>query len=308
MTLTTFLVRRLLLTVLILFGVSLITFALAYVIPGDPAREMAGPRASLAVVQQIRHDLGLDEPVPVQYLNYLGRLARGDFGTSWMFSRPVGNAIVERLPATLQLALAATILEVLIGLPVGLAAALHHGRWQDRALMVPTLLGVCAPSFWVGLLLLYSLAFQLSIFPLGGYGTPAHLVLPALTVALLGAPWYARMLRSSILDVLGMDYVRTASAKGLRRPTVVVRHVLRNALAPIMTMAGMDFGRRLGGLLVVETVFGWPGIGTLLLTAINELDVPVIMGAVLVGAAFTVIINLVVDLLYATLDPRVRFA
>jgi peptide/nickel transport system permease protein len=303
-----FLVRRLLLTVLILGGVSLITFALAYLIPGDPARELAGPRASLAVVQQIRHDFGLDEPAPIQYLHYVGRLARGDLGTSWMFTRPVAQAIVERLPATLQLALAATVAELLIGLPVGLAAALYHGHWQDRALMIPTLLGVCAPSFWIGLLLLYSLAFQLPIFPLGGYGSPAHLVLPALTVALIGAPWYARMLRSSVLDVLGMDYVRTASAKGLRRPTVVGRHVLRNALAPIMTMAGMDFGRRLGGLLVVETVFGWPGVGTLLLTAINELDVPVIMGTVLVGAAFTVSVNLIVDLLYATLDPRVRYA
>jgi peptide/nickel transport system permease protein len=303
-----YLIRRLLLMIVILFGVSLITFTLAYLIPGDPAREMAGPRASLEVVQQIRHDLGIDEPVPMQYLHYMGRLARGDLGTSWMFTRPVGQAILERLPATLQLAFAATVLEVLIGIPVGLLAALYHGRWQDRALMIPTLLGVCAPSFWVGLLLLYTLAFQLSIFPLGGYGTPAHLVLPALTVALIGAPWYARMLRSSVLDVLGMDYVRTASAKGLRRSTVVGRHVVRNALAPIMTMAGMDFGRRLGGLLVVETVFGWPGVGTLLLTAIRELDVPIIMGAVLVGAAFTVSVNLLVDLLYATLDPRVRYA
>jgi peptide/nickel transport system permease protein len=225
-----------------------------------------------------------------------------------MFTRPVGQAILERLPATLQLAVAATVLELLIGIPVGLFAALYHGRWQDRALMIPTLLGVCAPSFWVGLLLLYSLAFQLSIFPLGGYGTPAHLVLPALTVALIGAPWYARMLRSSMLDVLGMDYVRTARAKGLRGQTVIGRHVFRNALAPIMTMAGMDFGRRLGGLLVVETVFGWPGVGTLLLTAINELDVPVIMGTVLVAATFTVSVNLIVDLLYATLDPRVRYA
>jgi peptide/nickel transport system permease protein len=303
-----FLVRRLLLTILVLFGVSLITFTLAYIIPGDPAREMAGPRASLQVVQQIRGDLGLDRPAPLQYLQYIGRLAQGDLGTSWMFSRPVGQAILERLPATLQLALAATVLELFLGLPIGLAAALHHGRWQDRALMIPTLLGVCAPSFWVGLLLLYSLAFQLPIFPLGGYGTPMHVVLPALTVALIGGPWYARMLRSSVLDVLGMDYVRTARAKGLRASAVIARHVLRNSMAPILTMAGMDFGRRLGGLLVVETVFGWPGIGTLLLTAINELDVPVIMGTVLIGAAFTVSVNLLVDLLYATLDPRVRYA
>jgi peptide/nickel transport system permease protein len=303
-----FIIRRLLLTVLVLFGVSLITFTLAYVIPSDPAREMAGPRASLEVVQRIREDLGLNEPAPVQYLNYLARLARGDLGTSWMFSRPVGHSILERLPATLQLAIAATIAEIIIGLPIGLAAALHHGRWQDRALMIPILLGVCAPSFWIGLLLLYTFAFQVPIFPLGGYGSPAHVVLPALTVGLLGGPWYARMLRSSVLDVLGMDYVRTARAKGLRNVAVVGRHVLRNALAPIVTMAGMDFGRRLGGLLVVETVFGWPGVGTLLLTAINELDVPVIMGTVLVGAAFTVLVNLVVDLLYATLDPRVRYA
>ncbi len=303
-----FLARRLLLTVLVLFGVSLITFGLVYMVPGDPAREMAGPRASLEVVQQIRADFGLNEPAPVQYIHYMGRLVHGDLGTSWMFSRPVGQAILERLPATLQLALAATVAEVLIGLPIGLAAAMYRGRWQDRALMIPTLLGVCAPSFWIGLLLLYSLAFQLPILPLGGYGTPAHLVLPALTVGLIGGPWYARMLRSSVLDVLGMDYVRTAHAKGLRGTVVISRHVLRNALAPIVTMAGMDFGRRLGGLLVVETVFGWPGIGTLLLTAINELDVPVIMGAVLVGAAFTVLVNLIVDLLYATLDPRVRYA
>jgi peptide/nickel transport system permease protein len=269
---------------------------------------MAGPRASLETVQQIRQDLGLNDPAPLQYLHYMGRVVRGDLGTSWMFSRPVGQSIMERLPATLLLAIAATIAEVLIGLPIGLAAALHHGSWQDRALMMPILIGVCAPSFWIGLLLLYTFAFQLPIFPLGGYGTPMHLVLPALTVGLLGGPWYARMLRSSVLDVLGMDYVRTARAKGLRHQVVVGRHVLRNALAPIVTMAGMDFGRRLGGLLVVETVFGWPGIGTLLLTAINELDVPVIMGAVLVGAAFTVLINLMVDLLYVTLDPRVRYA
>jgi peptide/nickel transport system permease protein len=238
----------------------------------------------------------------------MSRLLRGDLGTSWMFTRPVAQAVLERLPATLQLALAASVVELLIGIPVGLAAALYHGRWQERALMVPTLLGACAPSFWIGLLLLYTVAFQVPIFPLGGYGSLANLVLPALTVGLIGGPWYARMLRSTVLDVLGMDYVRTASAKGLRRPTVVGRHVLRNAIAPIVTMTGMDFGRRLGGLLVVETVFGWPGLGTLLLTAINELDVPVIMGAVLVGAFFTVSVNLIVDLLYASIDPRVRYA
>src|SRR4029453_9127374 len=185
------------------------------------------PRASLETVQQIRQDLGLTEPAPIQYVHYMARLGRGDLGTSWMFSRPVGQSIMERLPATIQLAIAATIAEVLIGLPIGVAAALHHGRWQDRALMLPILIGVCAPSFWIGLLLLYTFAFQLPIFPLGGYGTPMHLVLPALTVGLLGGPWYAPMLHSSVLDVLGMDYVRTARAKGLRHQVVVGRHVLR---------------------------------------------------------------------------------
>ncbi len=303
-----FLVQRLLSTVLVLLGVSLVTFTLAYLIPADPAREMAGPRASADVIEQIRRDLGLDRPAPEQYLRYMARLVRGDLGTSWMFRRPVGEAILERLPATLQLALSAFLAELLIGVPVGVFAALNHGSWRDRLLMGISLLGVCAPSFWVGLLLLYTLAFRLSVFPLGGYGTPMHLVLPALTVGLLSGPWYARMLRSSMLDVLGMDYVRTARAKGLRERAVITGHVLKNAITPIVTMSGMDFGRRLGGLIVVETVFGWPGIGTLLLNAINEVDIPVIMGTVLVGAFFTVAANLIVDLAYAALDPRVRYA
>jgi peptide/nickel transport system permease protein len=302
---TAFLVRRLLASLLVLWGVSLLTFSLIYVVPGNPALAIAGDRAPQELLARIRQDLGLNDPLPVQYARYLGKLLHGDLGDSYVFRTPVATALVERFPVTLRLAVLAIVLRVLTGASLGLAAGLNRGKVLDRALMVGALVALSSPPFWLGLLLLYVFAYQLGWLPLGGHETWQHTVLPALTLTAGGAAWYGRVLRSNVLEVLTSDYVRTARAKGLGQPAVVWRHVARNALGPLLTMTGTDFGHFLGGVVVVETVFGWPGIGRLAWEAVQNLDGPMIMGTVLFGAVFVVLANLVVDVLYTLVDPRV---
>jgi peptide/nickel transport system permease protein len=219
----------------------------------------------------------------------------------------VTTAVLERLPATVQLALAAIALRVLAGLAVGFASALNRGGPIDRGFMFAAVLGLSAPNFWLGLVLLYVFAYQLNWFPLGGHDTWWHTVLPAVTLASSGAAWYGRVLRSSLLEVMASDYVRTARAKGLSERSVVAPHVARNAIGPLLSMIGMDFGAFLGGIVVIETVFGWPGIGRLAWEAVRNLDGPMIMGTVLIGAVFIVITNLLVDIAYRLVDPRVTF-
>ncbi len=302
-----FLVRRCLLIVLILWGVSLLTFSLIYVVPGNPALAIAGDRAPQELLDRIRHDLGLNDPLLVQYGRYLGNLLRGDLGESYVYHVQVAKALLERVPATFRLAIVAIAFRLLAGVAVGCASALDRGGLADRTLMVLALVGLSSPHFWLGLMLLYLFAYKLGWLPLGGHESLAHTLLPALTLTASGAAWYGRIFRSSLLEVLNSDYVRTARAKGLTEGIVLVRHVARNALGPLLSLTGTDFGHFLGGIVVVETVFGWPGIGRLAWEAVRNLDGPMIMGTVLFGAVFVVAANLLVDLSYKLVDPRVSF-
>jgi peptide/nickel transport system permease protein len=258
-------------------------------------------------LQAIRQQLALDQPLPVQYGRYMSNLIRGSLGTSWRSKREVAVIIAERIPATVQLALAAILVQLVIGLPVGLVSAVRRGTWSDRLGMMISLTLVAAPTFWLGLILLYFFAFKLSLFPLGGYGTPAHVILPAFTLGIAGAAWYARLFRSTVLDVLSADYVRTARAKGLGESVTLVRHVVPNSILPIIAMLGMDLGTLLGGVVVVEAVFGWPGLGQLAWQALRDLDVPIVMGTVLLAGLAMVFINLLTDLSFAIIDPRIRY-
>ncbi|VAW17904.1 Dipeptide transport system permease protein DppB (TC 3.A.1.5.2) [hydrothermal vent metagenome] len=301
-----FLVRRLFQSALILLGVSLITFVLLYALPADPVRQIAGRSATAQTVENIREQLGLDKPLFVQYWRYLSGLVQGDLGRSYLQKTQVSTLIAARLPATLLLMAGAIVTELLIGLSMGVIAALRRGKPSDQALMIVSFIGVSAPQFVVGLLLLYVFAVQLSWFPIGGYGTFSHLVLPSLTMGILGSGWYSRMMRSSMIDVLRQDYVRTARAKGLTRARIIFRHALPNAILPIIAMIGIDVGIFMGGIVVVESVFGWPGIGQLTWQAIQRVDIPIIMGVTLVSATAIVLGNLVADVISLLVDPRIR--
>ncbi|THF87013.1 ABC transporter permease [Deinococcus sp. KSM4-11] len=302
-----FLTARVGQSVLVLLVASLITFSLVFLLPADPARLVAGPSASVATVNSIRHELGLDQGFVVQYGRYLGHLVQGDLGQSYKQQTGVTALIGSRIVPTLQLMLGAVALELLIGLPLGILAALTRGRWPDRVAMVFAFVGVSAPQFWLALTLVYVLAYDLRMFPLGGYGGLSHLFLPALTLGIGGAGWYARVMRSSLLDVLSRDYIRTARAKGVSARGVVLRHALRNAAMPIISMIGLDIGTFMGGVVVVESVFGWPGLGRLVWDAIRVVDIPVIMGVVIFSAALITLGNLLADALQPLIDPRTRF-
>ena len=301
-----YLARRLIGSVLILIGVSFITFFLLYVLPADPVRQIAGRSATPETVASIRQHLGLDQPFIVQYGRYLGALVQGDLGRSYLQRTEVAELIWSRLPATLLLMVAAIFSELLIGLTLGVTAALYRGRPLDQMLMVGSFVAVSAPQFVVSLLLLYVFAVKLGWFPIGGYGTFAHLVLPALTLGLLGSGWYSRMMRSSMIDVLHADFIRTARAKGLTRRRVILRHALPNAILPIIAMIGIDIGVFMGGIVVVESVFGWPGIGQLAWQAIQRVDIPIIMGVTLVAATAIVLGNLLADIITPMIDPRIK--
>ncbi|MBB4285195.1 ABC transporter permease [Roseospira goensis] len=301
-----YIARRLLQAVLILIGVSFVTFVLLYLVPADPARQIAGRSATAETVANIRAQLGLDQPFYVQYGRYFMNMIQGDLGRSYLQKTEVAALIAARLPATLQLMAGALFFELLLGLTTGILAALKRGTAIDNALMVGSFIGVSAPQFVVGILLLYVFAVQLGWFPIGGYGTLAHLVLPAITLGILGAGWYSRMMRSSMLDVLRQDYIRTARAKGLDRARVVVRHALPNAILPVIAMIGIDIGLFMSGIVVVESVFGWPGIGQLAWQAIQRVDIPIIMGVTLVSAVAIVLGNLLADLIAPFIDPRIK--
>jgi ABC-type dipeptide/oligopeptide/nickel transport system permease component len=302
-----YIAQRLLHAIPVLFGVSLITFMLTYLLPADPARMYAGPNATIATVNSIRHQLGLDRPFYEQYLFYIGRVLTGDLGFSYKLQMPVGDAILARFPYTLQLTAGGIFFELLLGLPIGLISALRQGTWIDRLAMLFVFFALAAPPFWLGLMLLYFAAFKAGLFPIGGTGTIWHLVLPAFAAGMGGAAWYARLMRSSALDVIRADYVRTARAKGLRESSVVLRHILRNAILPIITLVGLDIPWFLSGVVLIEAVFAWPGLGKLAVDAVRNVDVPLILGTVLFTALIVVASNIVTDLLYAFVDPRIRY-
>ena len=301
-----YLARRLLASGLILLGVSFITYFLLFVLPADPVRQIAGRSATAETVQNIREQLGLDQPFVVQYARYLGNLVQGDLGRSYLQRSQVSELIWSRLPATLLLMLGAIVAELVIGLSMGVTAALRRNSGTDQTLMIASFVGVSAPQFVVGLLLLYVFAVQLQWFPIGGYGTFAHLVLPSLTMGILGAGWYARMMRSSMIEVLQADFIRTARAKGIGPARVIFCHALPNAILPIIAMIGIDIGIFMGGIVVVESVFGWPGIGQLAWQAIQRVDIPIIMGVTLVSAVAIVLGNLLADLVAPLIDPRIK--
>jgi peptide/nickel transport system permease protein len=294
--------------VVVILAITIITFGVTYLSPVDPARLYAGLRATHQQYELARQTLGLNQPLPVQYIRYLGRLLHGNLGRSFSSGEPVLSMVLSRLPATLELAAAGLIVEVVIGLPLGFLAAVRWQRPADRVILGGSLFGVVVPQFVLGFLLLYFLAFKLPIFPLGVTTSLPGLVLPALALGLPGAAWYARMVRSSVLNVLGEDFVRNCRAKGLREWAILMRHVFRNAAGPAITMIGLDFGIFLGGVLVVEQVFGWPGIGQQAWNAISANDIPVVLGTVIVAATAVVIFNLVADIANAFLDPRIRYA
>jgi peptide/nickel transport system permease protein len=302
--------RRILALVPVLIGVSLLVFALTAVGLGDPARAMLGQRADPELVQQIRRDYALDRPVHLQYVAWMGRLVRGDLGTSYHQQRPVAEVIAERLPATVHLALAATLVAVVVGLAAGIAAALRPGRLLDQAVMTAAVLGISTPVFWLGMMLSLLFAVWLDWLPVSGYGDGAwsNLVLPALTLGAIHTGTIARMTRSSLLDVVRQEYIQAARAKGLAEWRVVAKHALRNALIPVVTVIGIGLADLLVGAPLTETVFAWPGLGRMLVAAVGQRDLPVVMGAVLIFAVVYVLANLVVDLAYLVIDPRIRRA
>ncbi len=301
-----YLARRLTASVLILLGVTVVTFSLSFLIPADPVRMIAGRSATKETVESIRRQLGLDQPLPVQYARYLAKLAQGDMGRSYVQKTEVATLIESRLPATLLLMAGAIFFEILIGLPAGIYAATKRGRAADRGIMILSFIGVSTPQFVVGLLLLYVFAYLFGWFPLSGYGTLNHLVLPALTLGIAGGGWYSRMMRSSMVEVLRHDYVRTARAKGMSECGVVLVHAFRNAVLPVIAMLGLDIGIFMSGAVVVESIYGWPGIGQLAWQAIQRIDIPSIMGVTLVAAVAIVIGNLLADVATSLIDPRVR--
>jgi len=273
--------------------------------PADPVRMIAGRSATQSTVESIRKELGLDKPLPVQYLKYLSRLARGDLGRSYKQKTQVSELIMSRLPATLLLMVGTIFFELLIGLPAGIYSATKRGRPADNWIMAMSFAGVSIPQFVLGLLLLYLFANIIPIFPLGGYGSLKHLFLPALTLGISGGGWYSRMMRSSMVDVLRQDFIRTARSKGLTERSVVLVHALRNAILPVIAMIGLDIGIFMAGAVVVESVYGWPGIGQMAWQAIQMVDIPVIMGVTLVAAIGIVLGNMLADLVMPFIDPRV---
>jgi len=312
---TTYILRRLLLAIPVLLGVSFLVFWSIRWVPGDPAIALAGELATPEFVAQVRQEMGLDQPVLVQYGRYLWRAVQGDMGRSVKSSLPVVQEITTRLPKTLTLAATSLLLSALIGIPIGIFSATRRNTWFDGGSMTFALIGVSMPIFWLGLMLMILFAvlipkwFELPgpLLPPTGTGTWQHLVMPSIALAANSMAIQARMTRACMLEVLRQDYIRTARAKGQVERLVVYRHALRNALLPIVTIVGLQFGTLMGGAVLTETVFAWPGIGRLLVDAIGFRDYPVIQATVLVIALGFVLTNLVVDILYAYLDPRIRY-
>jgi peptide/nickel transport system permease protein len=310
-----YLAERLIQLLLVLLFLSVIVFTIVRLIPGDPAAVMLGTEATPAAIAQIRREMGLDAPIAIQYLAWLRNVLRGNFGTSWVSKKPALDLILGALPVTLQLVGAAFAVALLIAFPAGLLAALRPRSWLDSGATTFALLGISLPSFWLGIMLVLLFALQLRWLPPSGYlpltqdplGGLRATALPAFTLGVALAAPLTRFLRSGMLDVLALDYIRTARAKGLAERRVVARHALKNALLSVVTVLGLQLGALLGGSIVIEQVFGWPGIGRLSLAAIQQRDYGVVQGVVLFVAAGFVLVNFLVDLVYLWLDPRIRY-
>jgi peptide/nickel transport system permease protein len=299
--------RRLVMTLPVLFGVATLVFALLHMVPGDPAVTMLGESASVEDVRALRTKLGLDRPLAAQYRSYLTGALRGDLGVSFRFGTPVTREIATRVPQTLLLAASAMVVATLLALPLGVLAAVFKGRAPDRIAMTLAVIGLSLPAFWLGPLLALVLGVELGLLPVAGYGSWAHLVLPSLTLGFALAALLARMTRTTLLDELRELYVLAARARGASQWRAVVVHALRNSLIPVVTVMGLQFGAVLTGSIITETIFAWPGIGRLLITAINSRDYPVVQGCILWIAVIYVGVNLATDLVYGWLDPRIRY-
>jgi ABC-type dipeptide/oligopeptide/nickel transport system permease component len=302
-----FIVRRLLLAIPTLFGVLVVVFLLLYIAPGDPVMEMVGERADAETIARLRAELRLDDPVPIQFAHYAGGVITGDLGTSYITGRPIARDILERFPKTLQLATAAMLLAASLGITIGVLSARRPGGAFDRFAMASAYLGISFPVYWVGLILILVFAVTLRWLPPSGFGRLEFLVLPAVALGTRSIAFLARMTRSAMLEVLSSDFIRTARAKGLRERVVLARHALRNALIPIITVLGLDFGNYLTGSILTETIFSWPGLGRYVVNAISRRDLPAIQGSILFLSLVFVLVNLVTDLLYAKADPRVKY-
>ena len=300
-----YIVRRLLQMIPVLLGVILVVFLIMQMVPGDPAVLLAGEGASAETIAKIRTQLGLDQPVMVQYFHYVTDVMTGDLGTSLRSNLPVFDEIAARLPATIELAIASIFVTVVLGMVAGIISATKQYSAADITIMIVALLGVSLPSFWLGLSLIYYFSVKLQWFPVAGWGTWKHMVLPAITLGTAGAAIVARMTRSSMLDVVRQDYIRTARAKGLREQVIVYKHALKNALIPIITVVGLQFGFLLGGTVLVESVFAINGLGRLIVDAIRMRDLPVVQGGVLIASVIFVFVNLLVDVLYRYFNKRI---
>lgn len=303
-----YIIKKIIFTCIVLVGAATCAFLLLHAIPGDTAEALAGPQATVEDVDNLRRAMELDQPLGKQYISYMGNLLRGDLGYSYRTNKPVMDILKSAWPATLQLAVCSMIVAVLLGVPIGIFAAIHRGKAGDTIAMIAAFLGVSMPSFWLALLLIIEFSVNHNWFPFYGREGISSFVLPSLTLGLGVAANIARLTRTSMLEVLGQDYIRTAKGKGVKSGKIIWVHALRNAAVPVVTIIGLQFGVLLGGQVVTETVFSWPGIGRMIVDALNTRDLQIVQGGILILAATFTIINLITDLVYALLDPRIRYS
>ena len=303
-----YIIKKIIFTCIVLIGAATCAFLLLHAIPGDTAEALAGPQATVEDVDNLRRAMELDQPLGKQYVSYMGNLLHGDLGYSYRTNKPVMEILKSAWPATLQLAVCSMIVAVLLGVPIGIFAAIHRGKPGDTIAMVAAFWGVSMPSFWLALLLIIEFSVNHNWFPFYGREGISSFVLPSLTLGLGVAANIARLTRTSMLEVLGQDYIRTAKGKGVKSGKIIWVHALRNAAVPVVTIIGLQFGVLLGGQVVTETVFSWPGIGRMIVDALNTRDLQIVQGGILILAATFTIINLITDLVYALLDPRIRYS
>lgn len=306
-TLLKYIIKKLIMTIPVLICITVIVFLILHLAPGDPVDLIVGPNVTPEVYANIRNKLGLDQPLTVQYFKFMSNLLRGDLGTSILQQRPVSEIIIERFPVTLELGLSALVISFAVALPTGIIAAVNRNKWPDYTCMSGALVGMSMPTFWFGILLMYFFAYKMRLFPISGYGTLKHLVLPALAMGLTDAAVTARMVRSSMLEVIRQDYIRTARSKGLAERIVINQHALKNALIPIVTLLGLRMGWLLGGSVILENVYSRPGLGRLIVDSILARDYPVVQGAMIVLTASIMAGNILADILYAVVDPRIKY-
>lgn len=303
-----YIIKKIIFTCIVLVGAATCAFLLLHAIPGDTAEALAGPQATVEDVDNLRRAMELDQPLGKQYISYMGNLLHGDLGYSYRTNKPVMDILKSAWPATLQLAVCSMIVAVLLGVPIGIFAAIHRGKAGDTIAMIAAFLGVSMPSFWLALLLIIEFSVNHNWFPFYGREGISSFVLPSLTLGLGVAANIARLTRTSMLEVLGQDYIRTAKGKGVKSGKIIWVHALRNAAVPVVTIIGLQFGVLLGGQVVTETVFSWPDIGRMIVDALNTRDLQIVQGGILILAATFTIINLITDLVYALLDPRIRYS